>query len=926
MTKLLLPVAMLACGTLFANTWYLAPDGNDGYDGTSSNFVSGTVGPKQSFESLMPSVGANDTIVLMPGEHCYGSMTASVGGNHTLSRAEITKSGITIRSYSGNPADTAIVGLGVESPDSLGDDKQIRCISIVSTATGCVIDGLTLKDGVACTSADSSAGRGYGGGVYDASKSCWLIGCVVTNCMAYGGGGVYGANAARTRFIGCKGARTAYGAAMYMGGTAAFCLFDRCEDVKTGARTIGGDAATTKVYNCTFVGAKHGVFYCGGSANETGVTVVNSVSVGNTDNGPSSDSVVGDSSKITARHSVFTACAEAKEGSTYSEDCRIGVTVAEARFCNAAAGDWRVSVSSPAATMGDAAELSAVTLPAGYVHKDLYGNPVPASGTIAAGCALAAPCIVLGKGVSDAAGVLSEGTNDLPFVQASSYTLSVNGNAFVRPVAGLSVNGQPVAGDDPWTVTIGSLALGESVEVSAVIGTNWYVNVNGGDDDNNGGSPLRAKHSIRAATTNAVPGDVVHVAEGVYDAASEGERTRGTHQLPQRVIVPAGVTVVADGRAEKTIICGTPSSQPEDNNGNGVGAVRCAYVGDGATLRNFTLTAGHSRYTATSVDADRRGSAALGGGVTSVIADCIVTGNYSAAGTLYIVRADRCVVKGNTAETSSAGEACAWYGCLFDDNVGGRMIYGPKVVNSCTIGSGNVDFSGVSDTILLRTQNSFAMTNCVMTSGRTYGSIFAKNCAFPTALSTAANITPDNCLFLDAAEMPKAEDGYVPSAASRLNNAGDMTLVSEDAEEVDLAGTPRVLNGGVDIGAFEHDWRIDYSRLLGSRRMQVSGASPMVVAQDGSISLNGGTLAGSFVVAEPVRLRFAVSGDGALNLYVKDVLVGTYVAGPDIQEVVLDDVEAQDAFRFEHVLASGEVGSARVFHCAGTSGLTLIIK
>ena len=156
MTKLLLPVAMLACGTLFANTWYLAPDGNDGYDGTSSNFVSGTVGPKQSFESLMPSVGANDTIVLMPGEHCYGSMTPSAGGNHTLSRAHIAKSGVTIRSYSGNPADTAIVGWGVESPDSLGDDKQIRCISIYKNATGCVIDGLTLKNGVGISSAQAA--------------------------------------------------------------------------------------------------------------------------------------------------------------------------------------------------------------------------------------------------------------------------------------------------------------------------------------------------------------------------------------------------------------------------------------------------------------------------------------------------------------------------------------------------------------------------------------------------------------------------------------------------------------------------------------------------------------------------------------------------------------------------------------------------
>lgn len=920
----ILAVASIVIGTAHASTWYLAPDGSDSYDGTSSNYVSGAVGPMQSFEELMPKVAAGDTIVLMPGDHQSGTMSLGDKDNHTLSRVHVTKSNVTIRSYSGNPGDTAIVGWGIDSPDSLGDDKQVRCVSIYKNATGCVIEGVTLKNGVACYSSDSTNGRGLGGGVYDSSASCWLIGCVVTNCIAYAGGGVYGASAAGTRFIGCKGSRTAWGSAMYMGGTAAFCLFDRCEEVTSGgARTIGGDNAKTKVYNCTFVGAKRGVFYC---KSAEGYTVVNSISVGNTDSNSASDSGVGET-LITARRSVFTACVGTNEGSSY-DDCEIGVTVGDVGFCNASADDWRVKASSVAATLGDAAELSAVALPAGYTLKDLYGRPVPSSGAIAAGCALAAPCIVLGNGVYDTGSRLTAGANDLPVEQPASYTLAVDENASARPVAGLAVNDEPVASDNPWTVVVGALPPGESVSVTAVAGTNWYVDVNNGDDSWNGGIPGRAKRSIRAATTNAIPGDVVHVAEGTYDAASEGEQIRGTHRLPQRVLVPNNVTVVADGRAEHTIICGAGSSVPEDDFGNGEGAVRCAFVGTGAVLRNFTLTGGHTRYTATGVEADRKGCAALGVGESSIVADCIVTGNCAFAGTLYNLLADHCVVKANKASNNApGGETCWLYGCLFDENVGKWLLYGPKVINSCTIGSRNVDADGASDVILLRTNNGYAMTNSVMTCGKMSGSATAVNCALPKALCSMTSLTTNNCLFLDAADMPHAADGYVPTSESLLNNAGDPEFFPGCEKGFDLAGTPRVLNGGLDIGAFEHDWRENYSEMLNPRHVKVDGASPSVVAEDGAVSLNGGVLSGKFVAAgRSVCLKFAVTGAGVLKLYVDDALFGTYEAGTAPTEVIVRNDVDQGTFRFEHVLEPGEEGEAKVFRCAGATGLTVSIK
>jgi len=248
-------------------------------------------------------------------------------------------------------------------------------------------------------------------------------------------------------------------------------------------------------------------------------------------------------------------------------------------------------------------------------------------------------------------------------------------------------------------------------------------------------------------------------------------------------------------------------------------------------------------------------------------------------------------------------------------------------IDFCTIGPSNKSKAGQQ--IIYSDDTGFPMCNSILCDGTVYKKIFATNCAFKASLYGAAGFTKvetNNCLFIESADMPKAADGFVPSATSLLNNAGDRTLAPGCEDEVDLAGTPRVLNGGVDIGAFEHDWRSEYTTALGPQRVQVTGASPDAVLQGGAVTLNGGALAGAFVANEGARLRFSVLGEGSLKLYVKGVLVGTYTATSAIQEVLVRDVSAGDDFRFEHVLAAGETGSVSVCRSAGTSGLILFFR
>ena len=45
--------------------------------------------------------------------------------------------------------------------------------------------------------------------------------------------------------------------------------------------------------------------------------------------------------------------------------------------------------------------------------------------------------------------------------------------------------------------------------------------------------------------------------------------------------------------------------------------------------------------------------------------------------------------------------------------------------------------------------------------------------------------------------------------------------------------------------------------------------------------------------------------EGVLKLYVKDVLRGTYGAGAELQELILEDVRAEDCFRFELKISRG---------------------
>src|SRR5262249_39679506 len=132
-----------------------------------------------------------------------------------------------------------------------------------------------------------------------------------------------------------------------------------------------------------------------------------------------------------------------------------------------------------------------------------------------------------------------------------------------------------------------------------------------------------AATNIQDAVDIAVAGDDILVTNGVYQAGA-----RAVYQtMSNRVAVTKAVTVRSVNGPGVTVIKGY--QVPETT--NGVSAVRCVYVTDGAVLAGFTLTNGATQANGTSNAAQE-----AGGGVwcefSAVVSNCVLTGNSAQFG------------------------------------------------------------------------------------------------------------------------------------------------------------------------------------------------------------------------------------------------------------------------------------------------------
>jgi hypothetical protein len=352
--------------------------------------------------------------------------------------------------------------------------------------------------------------------------------------------------------------------------------------------------------------------------------------------------------------------------------------------------------------------------------------------------------------------------------------------------------------------------------------------------------------------------------------------------------------------------------------------VRCVRCGNGAVLRGFTLTGGHTLQALeiSGMTNDQRGGAIFSDGPDSRYEDCIISNNASFIGTIRSGKVVRCGVYGNSASkpydsssgdpfsTGPAGENCSWYGCVIDGNCGNATMYNPIRIEFCTVGDGNFCYdrngSRYAQVVYRDSSAACAMFNTVILGGAntTYGTkLYATNCLFRTGINTIGWTSEPyasnrgDCIMTDVENI--TVDGlYAPLHGSYAGlDKGDASLCDGTLPlDRDLNGTQRIYNGAIDIGAAEYDWRGRCARALG-RGVSVVAASPVATENAAGVKLPGGEIAGTLGKGE-FDAAFSVVGGGTLFVYCDGSLVGEYAQAVSAQTVRMVSSESGTSFSF----------------------------
>jgi len=399
----------------------------------------------------------------------------------------------------------------------------------------------------------------------------------------------------------------------------------------------------------------------------------------------------------------------------------------------------------------------------------------------------------------------------------------------------------------------------ESSETS--VGTNWYVNVATGNDENDGTTSATAFKTLAGAMANerVISNDVIHVAAGVYSTG-----TMSADSKNYRVVVPAGATLLGAG-ADVTTIEGAEDYVNGTEAGYycGAGAVSCVRLYAGSMVRGFTLTKGRAPAW-TGSGSVNWGGAVVATGVDNAayVVDCVLTNNFAGRGAgLYGGTAIRCRFSGNGVATTGTDimQGRAW-NCIFGSivNTGGSSLCsvyqtGPYV-NCVFYGTGNAshdasdDFTNIWNSVVLKTPGQHVkLVRCVTTSGASY-------------LGEGSSTMTQAAMMLDENYAPMAGSTLIDRGRSDLYYAKFPEAVADVLAKTDIAGTQRIYNDTIDIGAFEYDWRGDFAKTLKRSQVEVVSASAAVVT-NGVRSLTVPSDAS-------IEIDWSVKADGQHTFYV----------------------------------------------------------
>ena len=780
-----------------------------------------------------------------------------VAGDHN-NRVAVTSANKVIR-FKGAGRDKSIIEGAIHSGGQYGGcgSTAARCFY---AAGACVLQGFTLKNGFAGwdgSTANKDLSRA--GGVFLNSGADSLVAdCMVTNCAAERAGAGWQGRYVRCMFADCLGNQGGMRGVRF----CSSCSFVNCPGTG-GAPFLYNDNPTmfrAIVCHCSFYGDK---------------TAPNQTYGGL---GPTWNTALLGGSSFREHRNDSQVLLNSQDGNVISDFDSVqtsgNYSPSNPEFVSST--DLRPFAGSPVFVVGARPDSNALSayLYNRYATTDIDGRPLAfnSDGIPVVGCYQVGVNAL--KIVTPDRGTISPATS-CALEPGETVTVTYTRERETRPYRGISVNGEIVTNGTSVTITApmeGEMPESFRVEVPGT--AEWYVNANADDDSGNGFTPETAKKTMRAIMAcDLLAGDIVHAARGDY---AEGETSayrtaNATGLTASRVEIPSGVTLVADEGPDVTVIHGKKGTGADAQYGyGGTGPVRCAVLNENSVLKGFTLMDGHAA-SASGASSDTEGGGVYAFATSGKVCDCIIT-NCSAprCGGVAHATAINCRIVGNASSGfgyGSAGGFADLIGCYLGPQQNDNGAYrAPGRVEFCTFDGASVSY-GIQGS---------ATKCCVFKNlmSAISGTTQFQGCTFDESSWTLESGSSDFRGTFDGActhvqDLKLGVNG-VPEADSPVVNVGNNGYVPAELEDRDAAGNPRISNVTVDIGAFEHDWRVEFASALG-RGVRVTEASAGVTLENGKVKLtDGASISGVWpAISTQDRMRYKVTvgaeGEGRLT-------------------------------------------------------------
>jgi hypothetical protein len=666
-----------------------------------------------NIQSAIDAAAAADVVLVTNG--LYASGGKRIGSDQT-NRITVDKA-MLVQSVNG-PCATIIQGAW--DPNSGSGPAAVRCAWLTNNA---VLSGFTLRGGA------TLSGTGYGGGVYGTFPSYNTLAATVANCVITGnraytaGGGAY-----QVSLVNCTVAGNSLDSLNGGGGGAYSCNLRNCLLTQNSCN-LGSAANSGTLINCTVSGNTPAP----GATAVYGATLTNCIVWGNISPG-------GVTSPNYFNCTLAYCCADplATGPGNIDLDPQLladGVHLSASSPCRGIGTNSVVTgtdidgqpwANPPAIGCDEWQPAPAVSMPPVWQINVLAGGLV--FNTVAAGqLPFAYFWTKDGLPIQDDAHYANSGTATLVMKNfgpgdAGLYQVVVS-NAFgmaTSPVGQVVIHAVDAAGANP---------------VSPY--STWAT----------------AATNTQDAINAAVAGDIVLVTNGIY--ATGGKAMNG--DLISRVALDKALTVTSVNGYSQTVIQG--ARDPVST--NGPGAVRCAWLTNGAVLSGFTLRDGATRTSGGSWDSYGGGAIGTPGSGRAFIWNCVLSNNccYSYGGGLYSLSVWNSLITHNTSRWFGSGAAYAF-------------------LNNCTV-VGNGPIAGTF---------SCSMTNCIVSDNYDDTSRFYLDNYFIGNFSYCCTypLTPGPGNINAAVQDPQLMDAFHLAATSPCRGAGSALY----ATGLDLDGQP----------------------------------------------------------------------------------------------------------------------------------------